>query len=160
MVYRDVPDPLGYLDNLKECMQNLRPLQPRPTQQTNRIAKSLVTSTNVFVQTHAPRKPLQPPDIGPYDIVKRTVKDDTISSLHHSPLVFTTGWREILREVKTRLQEQVVVPSGGAGEGSGEEKCSTLVSLCAGLRRSTETVSLQSWISTCCSCVRMVRAWC
>ena len=35
-----------------------------------------------------------------------------------------------------------MLPRGGAGAGVDDEKCSTSVSMCAGLRRSTETVSL------------------
>ena len=37
-------------------MQNFRPLQPRHTQQTNSIAKSLATATHVFVRHGAPAK--------------------------------------------------------------------------------------------------------
>ena len=41
-----------------------------------------------------------------------------------------------------------MVPSGGAaGAGVGEEKCSTSLSICAGLRRSMETASLRPLIS-------------
>ena len=40
-----------------------------------------------------------------------------------------------------------MVPSGGAGAGVGEEKCSTSVSMCTGLRQSTESVSLRPLIS-------------
>ena len=40
-----------------------------------------------------------------------------------------------------------MVPSGGAGAGVGEEKCSTSVSICAGLRRFTETVTATFYIN-------------
>ena len=64
--YISVPDPLVYVDNLRACMQNLRPLEPRPTQQTSSITKSLATATHIFVRHDALRKPLQLPYDGSY----------------------------------------------------------------------------------------------
>ena len=35
-----------------------------------------------------------------------------------------------------------MVPSAGAGAGVGEEKCSTSVSICVGLKRSTDSITV------------------
>ena len=71
--------------------------------------------------------------------------------------MFTTGWREILREVNTSTRVSCGAKWGGAGAGVGDEKCSTSVSMCADLRRSMETVSVRPLISIVNVCLFFVR---
>ena len=71
-------NPTKSVDNLRACMQNLRPLQPRSTQQTNSIVKSLATATHIFVRHDAVRKPLELLYDRFYQVLKRTDKHFTI----------------------------------------------------------------------------------
>ena len=72
-------DITDYVQQLKSSMQRLCAVPP--CQSHNRlvhIASDLFTSTHVFIQHDAVRKPLQPPYNGPYRVINHTKEDFTV----------------------------------------------------------------------------------
>ena len=47
---------------------------PRPNQRTVRLQKELATCTHVFVRDDSVRRPLQPPYLGPFEVLQRKDK--------------------------------------------------------------------------------------
>ena len=75
----NTPDPSSYAVDLRECLDQLRPVQPRAQRHRKSfIFKDLPESSHVFVRVGAYRRSLQPPYEGPYPVVKRTPKWFTI----------------------------------------------------------------------------------
>jgi len=74
-----LPDPSNFIHQLKTHFQTVRPTAPRIHQGPSHISDGLSTATHVFIRCDGVRKPLQPPNDGPYPIVKRTDKHFTIA---------------------------------------------------------------------------------
>ena len=72
------PDPT-YVERLKHTMQNISATPTRhPQQRQTYINKHLASCSHVFVRVDAVRKPLQPPYMGPFLVLKRSQKHYTI----------------------------------------------------------------------------------
>ena len=73
-------DPIPFMSDLKKHMRSLHAIPPRHTTRPHvHVSDSLSTTTNVFIRHDAVRKPLQPPDDGPYRVLAR---NDQYYTLH------------------------------------------------------------------------------
>ena len=70
----DSLDPANYVDRLRRQMSELKPKHTRLNQRKSQIHNDLLTCTHVFVRVKAIKKPLQPPDHGPYRVIDRKSK--------------------------------------------------------------------------------------
>eukprot|EP00057_Strongylocentrotus_purpuratus_P008363 XP_011662837.1 PREDICTED: uncharacterized protein LOC105437667 [Strongylocentrotus purpuratus] len=70
----DTVDPADYVQRLKDHMSALAPTATRRSPQTSFIHRSLDTCTHIFLRIDAVRKPLQPPYLGPFKVLKRNPK--------------------------------------------------------------------------------------
>lgn len=74
-----IPDITEYVARLRDTMQLLKPLKPRPT--SNRgafLSQDLQTSTHVFVRRDKARRSLDPQYDGPYKVLRRDTKTFTL----------------------------------------------------------------------------------
>ena len=70
----DTVDPADYVQRLKDHMSALAPTATRRSPQTSFVHRSLDTCTHIFLRIDAVRKPLQPPYLGPFKVLKRNPK--------------------------------------------------------------------------------------
>lgn len=75
-----LPDqPQQFLQRLLDCVQDLRPTPPRPSEHKTIFAHpDLATATHVFVRHDAVRPPLTPAYDGPFRVLHRTPKTATL----------------------------------------------------------------------------------
>lgn len=75
-----LPDqPQQFLQRLLDCVQDLRPTPPRPSEhKTIFVHPDLATATHVFVRHDAVRPPLTPAYDGPFRVLHRTPKTATL----------------------------------------------------------------------------------
>ncbi|XP_037504862.1 uncharacterized protein LOC119379628 [Rhipicephalus sanguineus] len=77
-----LPDqPQQFLQCLLDCVQDLRPTPPRPSEHKAIFVRpDLATATQVFVRHDAVRPPLTPAYDGPFRVLNRTPKTATLQN--------------------------------------------------------------------------------
>lgn len=72
------PEPLQYLQRLRDCIQQLRPVPPRSSDHSIFVHPDLASSSHVFLRRDAVKAPLTPSYDGPYRVLHKTQKSATI----------------------------------------------------------------------------------
>ncbi|BHF59223.1 hypothetical protein SprV_0100218000 [Sparganum proliferum] len=70
-----VEDPANLLHRLRQFLQTLSPVPPRPSVSESYLEKDLATCSHVYLRCDRVRRPLEPPYGGPFRVISRGTKN-------------------------------------------------------------------------------------